>query len=316
MLTLFDGQRGARRPSVVAIGVFDGLHRGHQFVLQELAGLAAHYDAAATVVTFDPSPAFVLAPDRAPAMLATLTQRLEGFALLGVDQTRVLTFDAHLASESASEFVTRVLVEELGACCVVVGEDFHFGHDRQGSVALLGEIGRERGFDVVGLTLDGAPERWSSTSVRRALGRGDLDEARRVLGRWFGLRGTVVHGDERGASLGFRTANLALAAHQQLPEEGVYAGATEIDGTWWPAAVSIGTRPQFYDEGELLVEVHVLDFTGDLYDHDLDVVFLSRLRAQATFDSVEALTSQIERDVTQTREIVEGFTPRDAQLLR
>ncbi|HEY5266365.1 MAG TPA: bifunctional riboflavin kinase/FAD synthetase [Acidimicrobiales bacterium] len=302
--------------SVVAIGVFDGLHRGHQEVIARLVTLAKDYGTLATVVTFDPSPAMFFAPTKAPRLVATLGQRLEGLEALGVDQVVVLTFDATLANESARDFIQRVLVGQLRTRGVVVGEDFHFGHQRQGNVALLEEVGAESGFSVHPAPLFGDAERWSSTLVRKALGQGDLAVARAILGRPFTLRGDVVHGDERGATLGFRTANLRLPVVQQLPAEGVYAGATYIDDEWWPAAISVGTRPQFYESGELLVEVHVLGFEGNLYDSSLDVVFLKRLRAQATFDDGAALGTQIGRDVAETLQIFENLSPEDKQLLR
>jgi riboflavin kinase/FMN adenylyltransferase len=310
-----DETANSTAPSVVALGVFDGLHLGHQAVIELVVSLAATYDALATVVTFDPSPAMVLAPTRAPRLLATLEQRLEGLAALGVQQVRVLTFTKVLSLETAEEFIDRVLVRELQARCVVVGEDFHFGHDREGTVDLLRALGPAKGFDVVAAPLFGDGERWSSSSVRRALEEGDLASAARVLGRSFSLRGVVVHGDERGEALGFPTANLALAPSQALPAEGVYAGAARIDGEWWPAAISLGTRPQFYDNGELLVEVHVVGYQGDLYGQTLDVVFLERLRTQETFADVDELKAQIGRDVIKTRQIFDELTPVGFQLL-
>jgi riboflavin kinase/FMN adenylyltransferase len=302
-------------PSVVAMGVFDGLHRGHQAVIAQLVELAATYDALATVVTFDPSPAMVLAPEKAPRLLATVEQRLEGLAALGVAQVRVLAFDETLAMVSARDFIDRVLVLELMARCVVVGEDFHFGHNREGTVALLREVGAERGFDVVAAPLSGDGERWSSTSVRRAIERGDVEGARRILGHAFTLRGSVVHGDARGEELGYPTANLAVGTVQALPSEGVYAGAAYLEGAWWPAAISVGTRPQFYEGGELLVEVFVVGFTGNLYGFNLDVAFLARLREQRTFSSVRKLTAQIERDVTETQRLFEEQLAHEDQLL-
>jgi riboflavin kinase / FMN adenylyltransferase len=316
VLVLHDDEIAApHAPSVVALGVFDGLHRGHQAVIELVVSLAEKYDALATAVTFDPLPAMVLAPTKAPRLLATVEQRLEGLAALGVDQVRVLTFTKELASESAENFIDRVLVRELAARCVVVGEDFHFGHNRRGTVEMLRALGPEKGFDVVAAPPFGEGERWSSSSVRRALESGDLASAERVLGRPFGLRGIVTHGDERGAALGFPTANLALAANQGLPAEGVYAGAARVDAEWWPAAISVGTRPQFYDDGELLVEVHVVGYEGNLYGRALDAVFLERLRGQETFADVDELKAQIGRDVAKTRQIFDEKSREGFQLL-
>jgi riboflavin kinase/FMN adenylyltransferase len=310
-----DADPTSNEPSVVAIGVFDGLHRGHQAVIAQLIELSRKYDATASVVTFDPSPASVLAPERAPRQLATIDQRLEGFATLGVDQVRVLTFSRELSRESARDFIDRVLVHDLAARCVLVGEDFHFGHNREGNLALLRAVGLERGFDVVAAPTHGDGARWSSSAVRNALSAGDVDEARRVLGHPFTLRGVVAHGDNRGVALGFPTANLSVADDQALPAEGVYAGATFIDDTWWPAAISVGTRPQFYEDGALLVEVHVVGYEGLLYDRTLDVVFLSRLREQSTFSTIDELVAQIGRDVAKTQQLFERESFEESKLL-
>lgn len=311
-----DGGVGLDESSVVTIGVFDGLHRGHQAVINQVIALAHEFGARSTVVTFDPSPATVLAPLKVPRLLGTLEQRLEGIQALGVDQVRLVTFDDVLKLETARHFIERVLVGELRTRCVVVGEDFHFGHNREGTVTMLSDVGAELGFDVIPAPLFGDTQRWSSTSVRRALAVGDLASAESVLGHPFVLRGVVEHGDARGEDLGFPTANLRLSPQQALPSEGVYAGATELDGTWWPAAISVGTRPQFYEEGELLVEVHVPGFKGDLYELELDVVFLARLRDQMTFANVGDLTLRIDDDVAKTLEIFEKFSIIDAKLLR
>lgn len=317
MLVLRDGflVSDARRPSAVTVGVFDGLHRGHRSVIDQLTKLAVAVDAHVTVVTFDPQPAVVLNPTRAPRLIATVPQRLAGLADLGVEQVRLLTFDESLARESARDFVDRVLVRELAARCVVVGQDFRFGHDREGSVELLREMGESRGFDVAPAPLYGDSRRWSSTSVRAALERGDVAGASNELGRPFTLRATVVAGDHRGTRLGYPTANLAVADHQQLPAQGVYAGASEIDGRWRAAAISVGTRPQFYDRGELLVEVYLVDFRGDLYDTSLDVAFLARLRDQTTFGDETELVDQIGRDVSSTRRIFAESALDGGQLL-
>jgi riboflavin kinase / FMN adenylyltransferase len=318
MIVLRDGETSPEsEASVTTIGVFDGLHLGHQQVLGEVKALARDRGALSTVVTFDPHPALLFAPESAPLQLGTLDQRLEGFAALGIDQVRILTFDAALAQESARSFIERVLVRELHVCDVVVGEDFHFGHDREGNVAMLQREGATNGFGVHPSPIYGGSERWSSTAVRNALGSGNLFTANALLGRPFTLRGTVVHGDARGGDLGYRTANMALESRQQLPALGIYAGvAHTADATWWPAAISVGTRPQFYDDGSVLVEVHVPGFDGDLYHARLDVAFMSRLRGEKVFRSTDELVAQIERDVAQTLEIYKSFIPESSALLR
>jgi len=317
MIVRRDGDAGPLYPhSVVAIGIFDGLHRGHQRIVGMVTDLAHQHGSMAVVATFDPHPAEVLDPVGAPLLLGTLEQRLEGLEGLGIELVRVLTFDRVLAAQSAEEFVQRVLVNELHAEAVFVGEDFRFGHDRHGDVALLERLSKAGSFSVVGTPLFGDEERWSSTAVRAAVATGDVVGAQTILGRPFVVRGTVVHGDARGAQLGFATANLETAARQQLPARGIYAGAARTpDGEWWPAATSVGTRPQFYDDASTLVEVHLAGFSGDLYGTSLDVAFLQHLRDEAVFPDVAALVAQIEVDVAETNRRFATFTSREVALL-
>jgi riboflavin kinase/FMN adenylyltransferase len=317
MIVLREGETSpASQASVTTIGVFDGLHLGHQQVLGEVKALALDRGALSTVVTFDPHPALLFAPESAPLQLGTLDQRLEGFAALGIDQVRILKFDAVLAQESARSFIERVLVSELRVCDVVVGEDFQFGHDREGNVAMLQREGLTHAFSVHPAPIYGGSQRWSSTAVRNALGGGDLFTANALLGRPFTLRGTVVHGDARGGELGYRTANMALESRQQLPGLGIYAGAAHTaDATWRPAAISVGTRPQFYDDGAVLVEVHLPGFDADLYHARLDVAFMTRLRGEKVFNTTDELVDQIDHDVAQTLEIFKSFIPESSALL-
>jgi riboflavin kinase/FMN adenylyltransferase len=319
MIVVRDGESSklSDADSVIAIGVFDGLHLGHQAVIDMLLHLDGQRasEAVPTIVTFDPHPALILAPERDLRLIGTLEQRLEGFEALGIEQVRVVTFDNHLALESASDFIARVLAGELHAWEIVVGEDFRFGHDRVGDVALLSAEGQRYGFGVYEAPTFGHP-RWSSTAVREALVAGDLEAAGTTLGRPFVLRGRVEHGDARGGELGFATANVATDALQLVPLEGVYAGAARTpDRVWRPAAISIGTRPQFYENGPELVEVHLPGYEGDLYDDTIDVAFLRRLRPEAVFADVAALVDQIARDVAQTLEIFDGFSTNGSALL-
>jgi riboflavin kinase/FMN adenylyltransferase len=316
MIILRDEFRESSEPSAVAIGVFDGLHLGHQKVIDRLCQLATRHKIRSTVVTFDPHPALVLAPERAPLQIATLEQRLEGLEILGVEQVRVLNFDEGLARESATSFVKRVLVDQLKTRDVVVGEDFQFGHNRDGDVELLRIEGERHGFAVHPAPIFGDGHRWSSTQVRQALQGGDLAKANATLGRPFSLRGVVVHGDARGRELGYPTANLSLNARQIIPGLGIYAGAVRTpDARWWPAAISVGTRPQFYAGGPILVEVHVPGFSGDLYESVIDLAFLTHLRGEMVFSDVVELVAQIDRDVAQTLEIYEKFSPESFVLL-
>lgn len=303
------------RRRALAIGVFDGLHRGHAEVIQRLLDHARTNDLISCVVTFDPHPALVLAPERAPRLLATLDQRVAGLRAWGVDEVRVVHFDAARSRQGATDFVQEILVDELAASIVVVGEDFRFGHDREGSPSLLASLGARHDFSVDAITIRGRDAKWSSTAVREALERGDVEAANEILGRSFALRGLVVRGDARGREIGFPTANVAVALHQQLPRVGIYAGATKVGETWWPAAISVGRRPQFYEAGAVLVEVHLPGFAGDLYDETLDVLFWQRLRDEARYDTLEALIDQIGRDVAETQEIFRVATAQDRFLL-
>ena len=301
------------RGAVVAIGVFDGVHKGHQTEINAVRAEAARRGLAATVVTFDPHPARVLAPARAPQMLQTLDQRLETFDLLGVDQVLVVPFTPDTALQSAESFVAAILVGDLGAKCVITGQDFRFGRDREGDVAFLRARGRERGFDVEGLPLAGDGERFSSTRIRALVQDGSVAHAAALLGRPYTLRGSVAHGDARGgAELGFPTANLEVATEVIVPAIGIYAGAAVLDdGTRWPAAISIGVRPQFYEDGHLLIEAHLVGFDGDLYETSVDLAFFERLRGEERYDSVEALVAQIGRDVARSQVIFEEFSVSD-----
>ncbi len=318
MITWRDGDPVELDPrrSAVTVGVFDGVHRGHQALLDRVVELATTRDERPVVVTFDPHPLSVLHPQRAPRMVATLDQRLEAIGSRGIEVVRVLTFDEFLAVETASSFIERVLVHDLRAADVVVGEDFRFGHDRRGDVDALRTAGRDHDFLVEAHRLVGDGRRFSSTAVRSEVASGDVTRAAGVLGHPFTLRGVVVPGDERGRELGFPTANLDVAPSQLLPAEGVYAARVRVpDGGWWAAAVSVGRRPQFYDAGGLLVEAHLIDFRGDLYRQRIDVSFLARLRGQAAFGSVGDLVTQMHADVDAARAHVAAYGDEPSSLL-
>jgi riboflavin kinase/FMN adenylyltransferase len=298
--------------SAVTIGAYDGVHLGHRALLGELASRAAADGLTTVVVTFDRHPATVVRPQSAPRLLCDLDQKLELLEAAGVDRTVVVPFDADRANEAAEEFVTTVLVEGLGARLVVVGEDFHFGHGRKGNVALLRDMGASAGFAVEGVSLatgageDGdLTEPISSTRIRTLVTDGRVEEAARLLGRPHQVRGPVVHGDHRGgAELGYPTANVDVPQQICLPAPGIYAGFYERpDGGRWETAISVGRRPTFYgDDGQLLVEAYLLDFTGDLYGEEAKVTFVDRLRDELAFDSVDELVDQMGRDVATARE--------------
>ncbi len=275
----------------VAVGTFDGVHLGHREVI---AG-------SDSVLTFDPHPVSVVAPQHTPKLLTTPERKAELVASLGVEEMIVIPFDAEFAQQTAEQFIDDVLVGALGATQVSVGENFRFGNRAKGDPALLGAAGRFRTVVHPLLELDG--EVVSSSHIRGLLQAGDVAEANRMLGSTFQLSGVVSHGDERGRELGFPTANLVPAEALACPGHGVYACLA--GGR--PAAVSIGVRPTFDTGRGELIEAYILDFDGDLYGQTLKLEFLERLRGERRFESAEALVGQMRADVERTREIA---TPR------
>ena len=300
--------------SVVTIGAFDGIHLGHQALLGLVREKAAERDLPTALVTFDRHPAQLVRPESAPKLLTNLDQKLELLEATGlVDLAVVLTFDEGRRRESAEDFVTEVLNGCLHARLVVVGADFHFGNARRGNVALLERMGRDLGFEVVGLELVSAPGEvtYSSTLVRARLAEGDVRGAAEILGRAHEVRGTVVEGDRRGRELGFPTANVAVPEEICLPSAGIYAGTfSGTDGVERPAALSLGRRPTFYaDQPYLLLEAYLLDFSGDLYGQQASVGFVDRIRSEERFDSVDALVAAIRRDIEAVRRVLEPRAP-------
>jgi riboflavin kinase/FMN adenylyltransferase len=298
--------------SVVAIGVFDGVHRGHAALVRTAAKAAAEREARSVVVTFDPHPTAVVAPHAVPPQLTTVERRIELLGALGVDAVCVLPFTEELSKLSPDYFVRHVLVGGLHAKAVVVGENFRFGHKAAGDVKRLAELGEEFGFEVLPQTLsadavDGSPasEAFSSTRVRRLIAEGDVAGAAEVLGRDHGIEGTVVHGEGRGGTaLGFPTANIEWTPGAAIPADGVYAGWFHHDSHRHAAAISVGTNPTF-DGKVRTVEAHLLDFDGDLYGESVRLDFTARLRGQVTFEGIEPLIAQIETDVADTRRALE-----------
>ena len=300
-------------PSVVTVGNFDGVHRGHQAVLGRLVTDARAAGAAAVAITFDPHPLAVLRPEQAPTPLQGLDRRLDLMAQTGLDAVLVMEFTLELAGWSPERFVADVLAGGLGAHAVVVGRDMRFGHRNSGDVGTLRELGARYGYDVdlvedLGSTDEAHPSgrRWSSTWVRELLAAGDVAGAAEVLGRPHETSGRVVHGDHRGRELGYPTANLAQSAEGMVPADGVYAGRLTVlpDGDVWPAAVSIGTNPTF-DGVERRVEAYVLDRDDlDLYGRRVRVEYVSRLRPTLRFDGVEPLVAQMRQDVDRARELL------------
>ncbi len=314
MKVLHDDASFARPPAgtAVTIGAFDGVHRGHRAVIAAIGEVANAQGMQTAVVTFDRHPASVVRPESAPLLLTDLEQKLELLEDCEVDIVYVVHFDAERSQEPAAEFVTEVLSGRLDARLVCVGEDFHFGHRRSGNVALLRTMGAELGFDVIGHELIGldtsaaVAEPVSSTRIRRALADGDLAAANDMLGRPHEVRGVVGHGDARARELGFRTANVAIPETICLPSDGIYAGwYFTPDGVRHPTALSLGRRPTFYEFADTsLLEAHLMDFDGDLYDQPARVQFVEHLRDELKFDSVEALIAQMARDVERAASVL------------
>jgi riboflavin kinase / FMN adenylyltransferase len=295
------------RGTVITIGAYDGVHLGHQAVIAEVRAKAQAQGCASAVVTFDRHPASIVRPESAPPLITDLEQKLELLEATGVDAVLVLHFDRAMSELSASQWANDVLVRCLSAQTIVVGEDFHFGHDRAGNVAFLTKLGQTEGFDVEGLPLieraDGVSESISSTAIRRALAGGQVEVAAGMLGRPYESRGIVVTGDQRGRLLGFPTANVEIPNQVCLPADGVYAGYYERpDGTVHECAINLGRRPTFYAHTDhSLLEAHLLDFQGDLYDERAKVRFVAFLRSERKFDGIDSLRQQLALDIEATR---------------
>ena len=303
-------------PSVVTLGNFDGVHRGHRAVLSTLIEQARERGAQAVAVTFDPHPVAVLRPEQAPQTITPLELRLDLIEGIGLDAVLVQEFTTELAGWTPERYVEEVFVKALGATAVVVGEDTRFGVRNSGDVSTLRELGARLGFDVVVLADLGGDSRWSSSQVRELVVAGDVAAAAEILGRPHRVTGTVVHGDHRGRELGYPTANLSQEMGGLVPGDGVYAGwllrldlPAEDAERVMPAAISIGTNPTF-DGHQRRVEAYVLDRTDlDLYGEQVAVELVERLRPTERFDSIDALLEQMGRDVERCRTVLTSIVP-------
>ncbi|GAA0354988.1 bifunctional riboflavin kinase/FAD synthetase [Microbispora corallina] len=299
--------------SVVTIGVFDGVHLGHQRMVARAVETARSLGLLSVVVTFDPHPDEVVRPGSHPPQLTTPRRRTELLASLGVDAVCVLPFTLEFSRMSPDEFVQTALVDRLHAACVVVGENFRFGHKASGDLETLRTLGEKYDFVAEGVPLVSEGEAISSTLVRERLAAGDVAGAAAALGRPHRVEGVVVRGHQRGKALGFPTANVESPQHTAIPADGVYAGwlqctqaPSPYEGERWPAAISIGTNPTF-DGVERTVEAYALDRDDlDLYGAHVAVDFAERLRETLRFDSIEALISQMRADVDRAREVTSG----------
>ena len=297
--------------TIVTIGNFDGVHRGHRHVLDRARELATEIGGSqrlpVAAVTFEPHPMRVLAPAKAPTQLCGLRRKIELLQENGADEVYVLAFDAQLAAWSPVEFIDKVLAEDLRAAGVVVGANFHFGAKGSGDVALLREQGRSNGFVVRGLDLSGDERPWSSTYVRSLIAGGDVARASHVLGRLHALEGVIVEGEERGRAMGYPTANMPASMHEAVPADGVYAGYLRLQSDHTkrlPAAISVGSNPTF-DGQDRRVESYVLDRDDlELYGLPVEVSFVDRVRGQIKFAGMDDLIKQMHADVEDVRELL------------
>ncbi|MCW2620779.1 MAG: bifunctional riboflavin kinase/FAD synthetase [Frankiales bacterium] len=289
---------------VVTIGVFDGVHRGHQVIIDRAVTRARELGVPTVLLTFDPHPSEVVRPGSHPPMLTSQRYKAELVEKLGVDVVLVLPFTLDLSRLTPDEFVHLVLVDELHARVVIVGDNFHYGHKAAGDVASLTAAGRRFGFAVDGIPLEASDDdtTWSSTYVRSCVLAGDVEGAARALGREHRIDGTVVRGDARGREIGYPTANLDPLPWSAIPADGIYAGHLVRGGQMLPAAISIGTNPTFEGD-QRRVEAYVLDFSGDLYGEKVGLSFTARLRDTLRFDGVPELVAQMDLDVARTREL-------------
>jgi riboflavin kinase/FMN adenylyltransferase len=288
--------------SVVVIGVFDGVHKGHQAVLNRAKTIAG--DEKIIALTFDPHPVSVFAPDRTPTLLTILTDRIELLKIHNADQVAVMKFTPEFAAMSPEDFVKKILVQQLSATKVVVGKNFTYGHKAAGNIESL-----KAHTEFETIVLDLAPsegEVVSSTRIRKLIVEGDVEKARELLTRPHRLDGIVVHGEKRGREIGYPTANLGDLQGQTIPSDGVYAGWLSVGIDRWPAAISIGTNPTFAGIRARQVEAYALDQVGlDLYTKPATIEFGWRLRDTLTFDGLEPLLVQMAKDCAQARELTE-----------
>ncbi|MBL8766785.1 MAG: riboflavin biosynthesis protein RibF [Planctomycetes bacterium] len=298
-----DAEFAVARGGIATLGVFDGVHLGHQLILRRVVEAARQRHAPAIVLTFAVHPVVVV-KGLQPRLITSLEHRLALFAAIGVDACVVLPFDATVRAMSAEEFAQRVFVDALGLCGLVLGKDARIGRDRGGDGAFIASFCARNGitFETIDdFTVEG--HRVSSTAIRAAISDGDLARAELLLGRPVAWFGTVVRGEGRGRQLGFATANLDLH-HEIRPPAGVWAVRVRVGSIWVPAVLNIGIRPTFGPDGDLTVEAHLLDFSGDLYGQTLEVRFVARLREEMRFASRDALVEQIRRDVDAARRLL------------
>ncbi|MGZ4127772.1 MAG: bifunctional riboflavin kinase/FAD synthetase [Actinomycetota bacterium] len=296
----------AIRPTVVSIGVFDGVHRGHQALMRTVIDKAKKLNATPVVVTFDRHPLAVIAPGSEPPLITTVPQRARVMGAVGIRALVILHFDDEMRHMSPEEFVRAVLVEGLGCVHVVVGANFRFGHQQAGTIETLTDLGARFGFGVTifALQLGEEDEVVSSSLIRQHIAEGQVEQVAQELDRPYVLEGTVEHGASRGRDLGFPTANLEVHDRMVLPKLGVYAGWMSWQGQRYPAVVNVGLNPTFGDRDTPIVEAFIIDFDRDLYGEQIEIEFTHRLRDELRFPDADALVRQMHADVEQARELL------------
>ena len=297
------------RPTAVTIGVFDGVHLGHQTVLKHVVESANRDGLASAAITFHPHPRQVLRPDLTTEYVTSLEDRLSLIMRTGLDGVATVSFTSEFAQTDAGDFV-RLLVEEFNLARLIIGEDFALGRQRGGDPETLAALGQELGYEVevIELLTNDATTKVSSTEVRNALGDGDVTLVSELLGRRFALHGPVVVGFERGRSIGFATANVAIGNDRAIPAPGVYATIAHLESGPMPSVTNIGMRPTFDDGGGLSIECHIIDFDADIYGTDLRVEFVQRLRGERKFDGIDALVEQIGNDRDTARDLLASMS--------
>jgi len=293
-----------RGPLFLAIGVFDGVHRGHQAVISTSADHAAASNGTPVVVTFDPHPEKVLRPQAAPHLLSATEHKIALIRALGVEHLLIITFDKQFAATEPEDFVRKLVIHSKPLREICVGHEWSFGKNRRGNLDLLKKLGAKFNFDVVGIPpvkINGAVV--SSTAIRQAIEKGDWAKAAEMLGREYTILGTVTRGDNLGKKIGFPTANLG-AHSEQFPPNGVYVAEARIDGELYRGVINLGIRPTVSSgKSERVLEIHLFDFNRDIYGHDVEVRFLKFLRPEKKFQDLDTLVQQIRQDVEQARQL-------------
>jgi riboflavin kinase/FMN adenylyltransferase len=284
--------------SVITLGTFDGLHLGHQKIIETVVEKATKINGKSVLITFDPHPRKIISPDYKLELISTLTEKIEVLDSLGIDNIFIINFTKEFSQQSPEEFINKFLVEGIGVKEVVIGYDHHFGKGRGGNIDILKKMGKEAGFEVTAVSECSVGDKIiSSTKIRNLINDGDLNVVSKMLGRLYSFNGTVVHGDDRGKKLGFPTANLKLDDESKiLPNIGIYAVECILDDEKYYGLLSIGKRPTFHESGDIVPEVYLFDFEKDIYNKVLKVKVVERIREEKKFNSAEELIVQMKKD--------------------